>query len=56
VIAAHIAGAKDTQPFRYRHAGSLATIGRSAAIADFGWLKVKGWLACGCGASPTSIS
>jgi NADH dehydrogenase len=31
--------------FRYRHAGSLATIGRSAAIADFGWLKVTGWLA-----------
>jgi NADH:quinone reductase (non-electrogenic) len=45
VIAARIAGAKATPPFRYVHAGSLATIGRSAAIADFGWLKVKGWLA-----------
>jgi NADH dehydrogenase len=44
-IAARIAGAQATPPFRYRHAGSLATIGRSAAIADFGWLKVKGWLA-----------
>jgi NADH dehydrogenase len=44
-IAARIAGATATTPFRYRHAGSLATIGRSAAIADFGWLKVKGWLA-----------
>ncbi|HET6161693.1 MAG TPA: NAD(P)/FAD-dependent oxidoreductase [Dongiaceae bacterium] len=42
-IAARIAGKKDTGPFRYRHAGSLATIGRSAAIADFGWIKVKGW-------------
>lgn len=42
-IAARIAGGKDSGPFRYRHAGSLATIGRSAAIADFGWIKVKGW-------------
>ena len=34
---------KPPGPFRYRHAGSLATIGRSAAIADFGWIKVTGW-------------
>ena len=45
VIAARIAGKRASMPFRYRHAGSLATIGRSAAIADFGWIKVKGWLA-----------
>jgi NADH dehydrogenase len=45
VIAARLAGRTEAKPFRYRHAGSLATIGRSAAIADFGWLKVKGWLA-----------
>ena len=45
VIAARLAGSEPPAPFRYRHAGSLATIGRSAAIADFGWLKVKGWLA-----------
>jgi NADH:ubiquinone reductase (H+-translocating) len=45
LIAARLAGKADTTPFRYRHAGSLATIGRSAAIADFGWLKVKGRLA-----------
>ncbi|WP_119303742.1 NAD(P)/FAD-dependent oxidoreductase [Dongia deserti] len=45
VIAARLAGRTEERPFRYRHAGSLATIGRSAAIADFGWLKVKGWLA-----------
>ena len=35
-------------PFRYRDKGSLATIGRSAAVADFGWLKLSGplaWLA-----------
>jgi NADH dehydrogenase len=44
-IAARIAGGTLTPPFRYVHAGSLATSGRRAAIADFGWLKVKGWLA-----------
>ena len=31
--------------FKYRHQGSLATIGRSAAIADFGRIKLKGGLA-----------
>jgi NADH:ubiquinone reductase (H+-translocating) len=37
----------DTTPrlFRYKHSGSLATIGRRAAVIDFGWLKVRGWLA-----------
>jgi NADH dehydrogenase/putative oxidoreductase len=29
-------------PFRYRHWGSLATIGRKAAVADFGMLKLSG--------------
>jgi NADH:ubiquinone reductase (H+-translocating) len=35
-------------PFRYRDKGSLATIGRSAAVADFGKLRLSGapaWLA-----------
>ena len=37
--------------FRYRHQGSLATIGRRAAVVDLGWLKFSGlpawwfWLA-----------
>lgn len=34
-------------PFRYRDRGSLATIGRGYAIADFGWLRLSGipaWL------------
>jgi NADH dehydrogenase len=30
-------------PFRYRNYGNMATIGRAAAIADFGWLRVSGW-------------
>ncbi len=29
--------------FRYRDYGSMATIGRAAAIADFGWLRLSGW-------------
>ena len=32
-------------PFRYRDFGSLATIGRSRAVAQFGRLKVKGFIA-----------
>ncbi|MGE3539380.1 MAG: NAD(P)/FAD-dependent oxidoreductase [Candidatus Tectimicrobiota bacterium] len=34
-----------TEPFHYRQRGDLATIGRAAAVADFGWLKLTGWLA-----------
>lgn len=44
VIHARMKGS--TPPvFKYRHQGSLATIGRSAAIADFGRIKLKGGLA-----------
>ena len=32
-------------PFRYRDPGNLATIGRAAAIADFGWLRLSGYFA-----------
>lgn len=31
------------QPFRYRDKGSLATIGRAAAVADLGRLRFGGW-------------
>jgi NADH dehydrogenase len=30
-------------PFRYRDKGNMATIGRAAAIADFGWARVSGY-------------
>jgi NADH dehydrogenase len=33
-----------TGQFRYRDPGNMATIGRAAAIADFGWLRVSGFL------------
>jgi NADH dehydrogenase len=45
VIKAKLAGKAAPGPFHYRHQGSLATIGKSAAIIDFGWIKLKGWLA-----------
>jgi len=45
VIRARIEGRPPPDPFRYRHAGSLATIGRKAAVADFGWLRLSGALA-----------
>jgi NADH dehydrogenase FAD-containing subunit len=45
VIAAKLKDKPHPGPFRYRHAGSLATIGRSAAVADFGWIRLTGRLA-----------
>lgn len=36
---------KPTTPFRYRDFGNLATIGRKAAVADLGWLRLRGLLA-----------
>jgi NADH dehydrogenase/putative oxidoreductase len=45
VIAARIAGRPPPEPFRYRHMGSLATIGRKAAVADFGRIRLSGAVA-----------
>ncbi|HEY0591382.1 MAG TPA: NAD(P)/FAD-dependent oxidoreductase [Thermoanaerobaculia bacterium] len=36
---------RSTVPFRYRDKGSLATIGRAAAVADFGRVHLGGWIA-----------
>ncbi|HYZ26126.1 MAG TPA: NAD(P)/FAD-dependent oxidoreductase [Geminicoccaceae bacterium] len=50
VIRARVDGRRAPPPFRYRHLGNLATIGRSAAIADFGRLRLSGrvaWLLWG---------
>jgi NADH:ubiquinone reductase (H+-translocating) len=37
----------DSRPhiFQYSHSGNLATIGKRAAVIDFGWIKVRGWSA-----------
>ncbi|MQW85922.1 NAD(P)/FAD-dependent oxidoreductase [Sinorhizobium saheli] len=45
VIRARLEGRPVPAAFRYRHQGSLATIGRRAAIIDFGRIRLKGALA-----------
>ncbi|MBJ6133122.1 NAD(P)/FAD-dependent oxidoreductase [Ochrobactrum sp. Q0168] len=45
VIKARFANRTAPGPFRYRHLGNLATIGPSAAVIDFGSLRLKGWIA-----------
>ncbi len=40
-----VAGKPRPGPFRYRHFGNLATIGRNTAVIDFGWLRMKGFTA-----------
>jgi len=42
VIRARLEG-RTLPPFAYRHLGDIATIGRSAAVIDFGWLQLTGW-------------
>ncbi|MFW6092673.1 MAG: NAD(P)/FAD-dependent oxidoreductase [Pseudomonadota bacterium] len=44
-IRQRLGGATAVPPFRYRHHGSLATIGRRAAVIERGRFKLKGWLA-----------
>ena len=44
-IRQRLAGNSQPRPFRYRHAGDLATIGKRSAVIDFGWCKLKGWVA-----------
>jgi NADH dehydrogenase/putative oxidoreductase len=45
VIAARLAGRGAPRPFRYRHFGSLATIGRQSAVADLGIVRLRGAVA-----------
>ena len=45
VLRARIAGRAAPGPFRYRDWGTMATIGRRAAVADFGRLRLSGTLA-----------
>jgi NADH dehydrogenase len=41
---ARLISGKKTTPFRYLDPGNMATIGRNAAIADFGFMHVSGYL------------
>ncbi|TAJ26382.1 MAG: NAD(P)/FAD-dependent oxidoreductase [Reyranella sp.] len=45
VLRARLAGKPAPPPFRYRDFGTMATIGRRSAVADFGWLRLDGTLA-----------
>jgi NADH dehydrogenase FAD-containing subunit len=50
LLRARIAGRRAPGAFRCRHAGNLATIGRTAAVVDFGFLRLTGlvaWLVWG---------
>ena len=44
LIAARVAGKPSPPPFRYRHLGDLATIGRHAAVVKFGRLELTGFI------------
>ncbi len=44
-IRRRLRGDARTRVFRYRHSGNLATIGKRSAVIDFGWIKIRGWLA-----------
>jgi NADH dehydrogenase len=44
-IRALLAANRQDMPFRYRYAGSLATIGKHLALIDFGRIKLRGTLA-----------
>jgi NADH dehydrogenase len=45
VIRARLGGQPAPPPFRYKHAGDLATIGKRRAVIDFGWITLRGAIA-----------
>jgi NADH dehydrogenase len=45
LLAARVAGKAPPGPFRYRDWGTMAVIGRSRAVADFGRFQLTGYLA-----------
>ena len=50
LIERRLAGRSPPGAFRYRNYGNLATIGRTSAIVDFGWMRLSGlpgWLTWG---------
>ena len=44
-IRARLGGQTAPPPFRYKHAGDLATIGKRRAVIDFGWIRLRGAIA-----------
>jgi NADH dehydrogenase len=45
LIKQRLRGGVSAKPFRYRDYGNFATIGRKAAVIDFGWIHMRGLLA-----------
>ncbi len=45
VIDRRVRGKSPPAPFRYWDRGTMATIGRSRAVADVHWFKLSGWFA-----------
>jgi NADH:ubiquinone reductase (H+-translocating) len=45
LIKARLRGAERVEPFHYRNYGNLAAIGRKAAVVDFGWIHLRGFVA-----------
>ena len=43
LIKARLLGTESVGPFHYRDYGNLATIGRKAAVVDFGWIHLRGF-------------
>ena len=44
VIASHVAGKEKREPFHYKNKGNLATVGRAYGIADFGFVRLTGFV------------
>ena len=44
-IRERLRGNNVPRPFRYRHAGTLAQIGKRRAVIDFGWCRLRGAIA-----------
>lgn len=42
-IRARLNGRDAAKPFVFRNQGDLATIGKRAAVVDFGWIRLTGW-------------
>jgi NADH:ubiquinone reductase (H+-translocating) len=45
LITHRVRGGVPAKPFRYRNYGNFATIGRKAAVVDFGWIHMRGLIA-----------
>ena len=44
-VRQRLAGKTEPRVFHYHHQGSLAQIGKSKAVIDFGWIKLRGAIA-----------